>query len=119
MKEGGIRTLGITVEIQKVCRKIERVKEDSGDDIIADDVTVLNPETVRAVMMAEAEFIFSPTVNVNKIKMVKRYSVSSIPFAYTPTDIMTASSHPSYANWRCQPCFFLRKGPTRRDLAVH
>lgn len=93
LKEGGIRTLEITVETPKVCHLIEKVKEEFGDDIIAGAGTVLDPETARAVIMAGAEFIFSPTVNVKTIKMAKRYGVISIPGALTPTEILTAYEH--------------------------
>jgi 2-dehydro-3-deoxyphosphogluconate aldolase/(4S)-4-hydroxy-2-oxoglutarate aldolase len=93
LKEGGIRTLEITVETPKVCDLIERVKEEFGDEIIAGAGTVLDPETARATIMAGAEFIFSPTVNVETIKMAKRYGVISIPGALTPTEILTAYEH--------------------------
>ncbi|MCP3763808.1 bifunctional 4-hydroxy-2-oxoglutarate aldolase/2-dehydro-3-deoxy-phosphogluconate aldolase [Domibacillus sp. A3M-37] len=93
LKEGGIRTLEITVETPKVCDLIEKVKEEFGDDIIAGAGTVLDPETARATIMAGAEFIFSPTVNVETIKMTKRYGTISIPGALTPTEILTAYEH--------------------------
>jgi 2-dehydro-3-deoxyphosphogluconate aldolase / (4S)-4-hydroxy-2-oxoglutarate aldolase len=93
LKEGGIRTLEITVETPKVCDLIERVKDELGDEIIVGAGTVLDPETARAAIMAGAEFIFSPTVNVETIKMAKRYGVISIPGALTPTEILTAYEH--------------------------
>jgi 2-dehydro-3-deoxyphosphogluconate aldolase / (4S)-4-hydroxy-2-oxoglutarate aldolase len=93
LKEGGIRTLEITVETPKVCDLIETVKEELGDEIIVGAGTVLDPETARAAIMAGAEFIFSPTVNVETIKMAKRYGVISIPGALTPTEILTAYEH--------------------------
>lgn len=93
LKEGGIRTLEITVETPKVCDLIEKVKDELGDEIIVGAGTVLDPETARATIMAGAEFIFSPTVNVETIKMAKRYGVISIPGALTPTEILTAYEH--------------------------
>jgi 2-dehydro-3-deoxyphosphogluconate aldolase / (4S)-4-hydroxy-2-oxoglutarate aldolase len=93
LKEGGIRALEITVETPKVCDLIEKVKEEFGDEIIAGAGTVLDPETARAAIMAGAEFIFSPTVNIETIKMAKRYGTISIPGALTPTEILTAYEH--------------------------
>lgn len=93
LKDGGVRTLEITVETPKVCMLIEQVKEEFGDEIIAGAGTVLDPETARAAIMAGAEFIFSPTVNIDTIKMAKRYGVISIPGAFTPTEILTAYEH--------------------------
>ena len=93
LNEGGIRTLEITVETPKVCELIDKVKEEFGDDIIVGAGTVLDPETARSVIKAGAEFIFSPTVNIETIKMAKRYGIISIPGALTPTEILTAYEH--------------------------
>ncbi|MCM3790112.1 bifunctional 4-hydroxy-2-oxoglutarate aldolase/2-dehydro-3-deoxy-phosphogluconate aldolase [Domibacillus indicus] len=93
LQEGGIVSLEITADTPKVCSVIEGVKETFGDNIIVGAGTVLDPETARAVIMAGAEFIFSPTVNVETIKMAKRYGVISIPGALTPTEILTAYEH--------------------------
>jgi 2-dehydro-3-deoxyphosphogluconate aldolase/(4S)-4-hydroxy-2-oxoglutarate aldolase len=90
LKEGGVRTFEITVETPNVCTLIEKVKGEFGDEIIVGAGTVLDPETARMTIMAGAEFIFSPNVNVETIKMTKRYGVVSIPGALTPTEILTA-----------------------------
>jgi 2-dehydro-3-deoxyphosphogluconate aldolase/(4S)-4-hydroxy-2-oxoglutarate aldolase len=93
LKEGGIRTLEITVETPRVCHLIESLKEEFGNQMIVGAGTVLDPETARNTIMAGAEFIFSPTVNVETIKMAKRYGIISIPGAFTPTEILTAYEH--------------------------
>ncbi|MBT2689129.1 bifunctional 4-hydroxy-2-oxoglutarate aldolase/2-dehydro-3-deoxy-phosphogluconate aldolase [Bacillus sp. ISL-47] len=90
LQAGGVSTFEITVETPKVCTLIEKVKEEFGNEVIVGAGTVLDPETARAVIMSGAEFIFSPTVNAETIKMAKRYGVLSIPGALTPTEILTA-----------------------------
>ncbi|MFC0470910.1 bifunctional 4-hydroxy-2-oxoglutarate aldolase/2-dehydro-3-deoxy-phosphogluconate aldolase [Halalkalibacter kiskunsagensis] len=90
LKEGGIKTLEITVETPRVLTLIEQVTAEFGDDLIVGAGTVLDPETARAAIMAGAKFIFSPTVDPETIKMTKRYGVISIPGALTPTEILTA-----------------------------
>lgn len=90
LKEGGVKTLEITVETPKVLKLIEEVSTELGDEVIVGAGTVLDPETARAAIMAGAKFIFSPTVNVDTIKLTKRYGVISIPGALTPTEILTA-----------------------------
>lgn len=91
--EGGISAFEITVESPNVCNSIAKLKEEFGNEIFIGAGTVLDPETARSVIMAGAEFIFSPTVNVETIKMTKRYGVLSIPGALTPTEILTAYEH--------------------------
>jgi 2-dehydro-3-deoxyphosphogluconate aldolase/(4S)-4-hydroxy-2-oxoglutarate aldolase len=88
--EGGVKTLEITVETPKVLSLIEEVSSELGDKVVVGAGTVLDPETARACIMSGARFIFSPTVNVETIKMTKRYGVVSIPGALTPTEILTA-----------------------------
>lgn len=93
LRDGGIKTLEITVETPKVLTLIEQVASEMGDEVIVGAGTVLDPETARAAIMAGAKFIFSPTVNVETIKLTKRYGVISIPGALTPTEILTAYEH--------------------------
>jgi 2-dehydro-3-deoxyphosphogluconate aldolase/(4S)-4-hydroxy-2-oxoglutarate aldolase len=90
LQKGGVTTLEITVETPKVLSLIEMVAVEFGDGVIVGAGTVLDPETARAAIMAGAKFIFSPTVNVETIKMTKRYGVVNIPGALTPTEILTA-----------------------------
>lgn len=72
---------------------IEQVAAELGNDVIVGAGTVLDPETARAAIMAGAQFIFSPTVNTETIRMTKRYGVVSIPGALTPTEILMAYEH--------------------------
>ncbi|WP_338788315.1 bifunctional 4-hydroxy-2-oxoglutarate aldolase/2-dehydro-3-deoxy-phosphogluconate aldolase [Metabacillus sp. FJAT-53654] len=90
LKAGGVKTLEITVETPRVLELIQRVSSDMGDEVIVGAGTVLDPETARSAIMAGAKFIFSPTVNIETIKITKRYGVISIPGALTPTEIVTA-----------------------------
>ncbi|GAE33741.1 bifunctional 4-hydroxy-2-oxoglutarate aldolase/2-dehydro-3-deoxy-phosphogluconate aldolase [Halalkalibacter akibai] len=89
LREGGVKTLEITVETPQVLKLIEQVSQEL-DDVIVGAGTVLDPETARAAIMAGAKFIFSPTVNVETIRLTKRYGVISIAGALTPTEILTA-----------------------------
>jgi 2-dehydro-3-deoxyphosphogluconate aldolase/(4S)-4-hydroxy-2-oxoglutarate aldolase len=43
--------------------------------------------------MAGARFIFAPSLNVETIRMTKRYGAISIPGVLTPTEILTAYEH--------------------------
>jgi len=52
--------------------------------------TVLDPETARAAILAGAEFIVTPSLNLKTIELCKRYGKPIIPGAFTATEIMTA-----------------------------
>ncbi|HEX7066176.1 MAG TPA: bifunctional 4-hydroxy-2-oxoglutarate aldolase/2-dehydro-3-deoxy-phosphogluconate aldolase [Bacillales bacterium] len=90
LKSGGVNILEITAETPGVMSLIKQVSSELGDEVTVGAGTVLDPETARAAIMAGAKFIFSPTVNVETIRMAKRYGAVSIPGAMTPTEILTA-----------------------------
>lgn len=87
---GGIKTLEITAETRDVLSLIKKASTELNEEIIVGAGTVLDPETARSAIMAGAKFIFSPTVNLETIRMTKRYGGVSIPGALTPTEILTA-----------------------------
>lgn len=90
LSEGGVKVLEITAETPKVMELIEKVSDELGDEVLVGAGTVLDPETARAAILAGSKFIVSPSLNVETIKMTKRYGVVSIPGALTPTEILTA-----------------------------
>ncbi|HET7626787.1 MAG TPA: bifunctional 4-hydroxy-2-oxoglutarate aldolase/2-dehydro-3-deoxy-phosphogluconate aldolase [Bacillales bacterium] len=93
LSNGGVKVLEITAETPGVLRLIEKVANELGDEVTVGAGTVLDPETARAAIMAGAQFIFSPTVNPDTIRMTKRYGAVSIPGAMTPTEILSAYEH--------------------------
>ncbi|WP_018931688.1 bifunctional 4-hydroxy-2-oxoglutarate aldolase/2-dehydro-3-deoxy-phosphogluconate aldolase [Gracilibacillus lacisalsi] len=90
LHQGGIRALEITVDTPNVLDAIEQLSKEFEQELIIGAGTVLDPETARAAIMAGSQFIFSPTVDIDTIKLTKRYGIVSIPGAMTPTEILTA-----------------------------
>lgn len=69
---------------------IKELKSIMKEEVILGAGTVLDPETARAVILAGAEFIVSPTLNLGVIEICRRYSKIVIPGTFTPTEILTA-----------------------------
>lgn len=90
LNKGGIKALEITINSPKALSVIEEVAGQVGQDMLVGAGTVLDAETARAAISAGAKFIISPVVDIETIKMTKRYGIVSIPGAYTPTEIVTA-----------------------------
>ncbi|MBS4192338.1 bifunctional 4-hydroxy-2-oxoglutarate aldolase/2-dehydro-3-deoxy-phosphogluconate aldolase [Bacillus sp. FJAT-49705] len=88
--EGGIKVVEITAETPQLVPIIEKTVDNMGDKILVGAGTVLDPETARMVISAGAHFVVSPTVNIDTIRLVKRYGVVCIQGALTPTEIVTA-----------------------------
>lgn len=87
---GGIRAAEITMTVPGAIRALEKVADKFGDQIVLGAGTVLDPETARACMLAGAEFIVTPSLNLATIEICKRYSKVITSGALTPTEVLTA-----------------------------
>ncbi|KGT38414.1 2-dehydro-3-deoxyphosphogluconate aldolase [Heyndrickxia coagulans P38] len=90
LHEGGIRAVEIALNSPGALDSIKEVTSEMGTDMMVGAGTALDPESARAALLAGARFILSPTLNLETIKMTKRYGAVSIPGAYTPTEILQA-----------------------------
>jgi 2-dehydro-3-deoxyphosphogluconate aldolase / (4S)-4-hydroxy-2-oxoglutarate aldolase len=93
LSKGGVKAVEITAETPDVESVVETAVKQVKGDICIGAGTVLDPETARAVMMAGAEFIVSPTLNVETVTLTNRYGVLNIPGVLSPTEILTAYEH--------------------------
>src|SRR5882724_1643024 len=66
---GGIRAAEITMTVPGAIRALEKVADKFGDQIVLGAGTVLDPETARVCMLAGAEFLVSPSLNLATIEM--------------------------------------------------
>jgi 2-dehydro-3-deoxyphosphogluconate aldolase / (4S)-4-hydroxy-2-oxoglutarate aldolase len=90
LAEGGVNVAEITFTVPNALDVIRAAKQDVGDRVLLGAGTVLDPETARAAILAGAEFIVSPTVNLEVIKVCRRYDKLVFPGAFTPTEILAA-----------------------------
>lgn len=88
--KGGVKPIEITMTVPGAIDAIKEFKSIVRDDVLVGAGTVLDPETARAAILAGAEFIVSPTLNLKVIEVCHRYSIVVIPGAFTPTEILTA-----------------------------
>ncbi len=88
--EGGIDVIEVTFTVPGVLDIIAAVKKELGNKILLGAGTVLDTETARAAILAGAEFIVTPTVNPDVIKLCNRYSKVIMPGGFTPTEVLTA-----------------------------
>ena len=87
---GGVEVMEVTFTVPRAARVLEKVADRIGNRILLGAGTVLDTETCRAAILAGAEFIVSPAVNVAVIELCKRYSKVVMPGALTPTEVVTA-----------------------------
>lgn len=89
LKEGGISVIEFTCSTPGALDMIKEASERFGEEVLIGAGTVLDPETARAAILAGAEFIVSPTINLDTIKMCKRYGKPIIAGAMTPSEMLT------------------------------
>ena len=88
LRDGGCKFVEITMNTPGALKAIEAAADIEG--IVIGAGTVLDPETARCAILAGSQFIVSPIMSVETIQMCSRYSVISMPGAFTPTEIVAA-----------------------------
>ena len=90
LADGGVTVVEITMTVPGALDVIRQVGDALGDRILLGAGTVLDPETARAALLAGAEYIVAPAVNLDVIRLCQRYDKLVMPGALTPTEILTA-----------------------------
>jgi len=88
--KGGVKPIEVTMTVPGAVDVIKELRSIMKEEVILGAGTVLDSETARAVILAGAEFIVSPTLNLGVIEICRRYSKVVVPGAFTPTEILTA-----------------------------
>lgn len=91
---GGINFIEITMTMDEG-NPVEFIqfmadKYRNNDKVVIGAGTVLDPETARAVILAGANYVVSPGLNVETIKLCNRYRVPMLPGVMSPTEAITA-----------------------------
>ena len=90
LADGGVTAAEITFTVPDAPDVIRQVRKELGDAIVLGAGTVLDPETARLAILAGADFLVSPVVNFDVIKLAHRYDKAVMPGAFTPTEILSA-----------------------------
>ena len=87
---GGVDVIEVTFTTPNAESVLKEVKQELGNRILLGAGTILDPETARVAILAGAEFLVSPTVNLDVIRLAHRYDKLMMTGAYTPTEVVTA-----------------------------
>jgi 2-dehydro-3-deoxyphosphogluconate aldolase/(4S)-4-hydroxy-2-oxoglutarate aldolase len=88
--EGGIDVAEITFTVPDALDVLKATRKALGDRILLGAGTVLDPETARAAFLAGAEYLVSPTLDLDVIRMARRYGKLVMPGCFTPTEALQA-----------------------------
>ena len=88
---GGVAAIEITFTVPGAADVIKTLaaKYQSGEIIIGAG-TVLDPETARVAILAGAQYVVSPCLNVEMVKLCNRYKVACMPGAMTIKETVEA-----------------------------
>lgn len=89
IKKGGVKVIEVTMTTPGALEVISTAKKRYGSEVIFGAGSVLDTETGRAAILAGADFIVAPTLNLELIAMCNRYSIPVAPGCYTPTEALT------------------------------
>ena len=90
IEAGGVPILEVTLTVPGAIHVIEQLVQHSGNRLLVGAGTVLDAETARACILAGAQFIVSPALDLPTIALCRKYSVPVLPGALTPTEIVAA-----------------------------
>jgi 2-dehydro-3-deoxyphosphogluconate aldolase/(4S)-4-hydroxy-2-oxoglutarate aldolase len=90
LADGGVTVAEITMTVPGALDVLRQVRSALGDRVLLGAGTILDTETARAALLAGAEYIVAPTVNIDVIRLCQRYNKLVMPGAFTPTEILAA-----------------------------
>lgn len=90
LHEGGVTASEITMTTPGALDAIHNAQTKLGQSCVIGVGSVLDAETARAAILAGAQYVVAPTLNLQVIEMAHRYGRPVVPGALTPTEILTA-----------------------------
>ncbi|MGD9404160.1 MAG: bifunctional 4-hydroxy-2-oxoglutarate aldolase/2-dehydro-3-deoxy-phosphogluconate aldolase [Anaerolineae bacterium] len=90
IKAGGVRVIEVTMTTPGALAVVEEAKGRYGQDVLFGAGTVLDAETARAAILAGADFVVAPSLDLDTVALCNRYSIPAMPGCYTPTETVTA-----------------------------
>ena len=90
LSKAGLRAIEITMTTPNAIDIIKELNKKISSDFLLGAGSVLDSETARSAILAGAEFIVSPILKIDMIKMAHRYDKVIVPGAFTPNEIITA-----------------------------
>ena len=91
VKEGGIDIIEITMTVPGAIDVLPELRQRfSEDEVVLGAGTVLDPETARLTLLAGAEFVVSPGLNPEVVKMCNRYQVLNMAGSMTVNEVINA-----------------------------
>jgi 2-dehydro-3-deoxyphosphogluconate aldolase/(4S)-4-hydroxy-2-oxoglutarate aldolase len=90
LADGGVSVVEVTFTVPNALDVLKQARKELPPEVLLGAGTVLDTETARAAILVGAEFIVAPTINLDVIRLCRRYDKVVMPGAFTPTEILSA-----------------------------
>ena len=88
--EGGLKVVELTFTIPYAHTVLAELTKKYAGKMVIGAGTILDEPTARIAILSGAEFLVTPTVNVDVIKLANRYGVPCLSGINTPTELVAA-----------------------------
>ncbi|MFW6007095.1 MAG: bifunctional 2-keto-4-hydroxyglutarate aldolase/2-keto-3-deoxy-6-phosphogluconate aldolase [Halanaerobiales bacterium] len=91
LKKGGLEAIEITMTVPGAIEVIKEVNQKySKEEVLLGAGSVMDSETARSCILAGAEYIVGPALDMEMIKLCNRYQKPVVPGAMSVTEVKTA-----------------------------
>ncbi len=90
---GGVKFFEVALNSQNALCQISKLKEHFGDRVIIGAGTAITVERAKSAIDAGAEFLLSPSTDVDVLKYCRREKIPMLPGALTPSDVSACVRH--------------------------
>lgn len=90
LRSGGITCIEVTMTTPNALEVIRNARQACGDSAAIGVGTVLDAPTANAAILAGAQFVVAPIIDLPTIELCRREGVPVFPGAMTPTEIVRA-----------------------------
>ena len=88
--EGGLKVVELTFTIPYAHTILAALTQKNAGKMVIGAGTILDEATARIAILSGAEFLVTPTVNVEVIKLANRYGIPCLSGINTPTELVAA-----------------------------
>lgn len=90
IRKGGLKNIEITMTVPGALNVIKTLSDEFQDEVLIGAGSVLDSETARACLLQGAEYIVSPTLDEETIKLCNRYNKIVMPGAMSVNEVKYA-----------------------------
>lgn len=91
--DGGVSFFEVALNSKNALGQIRKLKEKFRDDILVGAGTVITEELAKNAMEAGADFLLSPSTDIQVLKYCDENQIAFLPGAMTPSEVTTCMSY--------------------------